>query len=120
MRKILIALLVVIGTTLSSALAYAHPHLKAATPAPGGVMNYSPRELRLTFSESLLPRFSAVQVTDQRGRLVRTATRATPDKRQLVVALPPRLAAGVYRVMWRVVSADTHPVSGRYMFRVRA
>ena len=120
LRKILICFLVLLGSTLTSALAHAHPHLKAATPAPGSIMRGSPPELRLTFSEAVLPRFSGVQVTDQRGRVIPTKPRLAPNRTQLIFAIPGRLPAGVYRVTWRTVSADTHRVTGRYTFRVRA
>lgn len=119
LRRILISLLVLLGTTLTATLAYAHPHLRTASPVQGSVLRASPTKLRLTFSEPVLPRFSGVQVTDQRGRVVPTSARLAADKKQLVFTLPVRLPAGVYRVSWRAVSADTHRIAGRYFFRVR-
>src|SRR5262245_21748579 len=106
MRRSILALLLAVGATLISAPSYAHPRLRAATPAPGSVAAVSPREIRLVFSEPLLPRFSTVQLIDQTGRLVPTRARVAANTRQVIVALPVRLAAGVYRVSWRVVSAD--------------
>ncbi len=36
----------------------------------------------------------------------------------LLVSLPAGLGAGTYKVVWRVVSVDTHPTEGAFKFRV--
>ncbi len=119
--KVLLSALLLAATILLPASASAHPRLKAANPAQSAVLTRSPAEIRMTFSEAVLPQFSGVQLTDQRGHIVATgkAMRNAADRKQLVVPLRVRLAAGTYRVSWRVVSADTHRIAGTYVFRVR-
>ena len=49
-----------------------------------------------------------IEVDDQRARLT------SADGRTVGVGLLPGAARGTYTVAWRVISADTHPVSGAF------
>ena len=120
LRKFIISLAIAVASAGALGTADAHPVVKAVSPS--GIVARAPTEIRLTFSESLIPRFSGVQVADQRGRTVATGTaiQNTANKRQLVVPLRVRLAPGIYRVKWHAVSTDTHRVNGSFTFRVRA
>ena len=40
------------------------------------------------------------------------------NPRLLHVSLPPGLNAGTYKVVWRVVSVDTHVTEGSFTFQV--
>ena len=103
---------------LAATVAEAHPRLMTVAPTANASVA-APREVRLTFSEPLVARFSTLQVRDQNGRFVRTGrTALTAGGRQLAAPLP-RLAPGRYRVVWRAVSQDTHRVVGAYNFAVR-
>ena len=102
----------------ASPLAEAHPRLITPRPVANATVT-APREVRLTFSEPLVGRFSTLQLRDQNGRLVGTGRPMVSGRgRQLAAALP-RLAPGRYRVIWRAVSQDTHRVAGAYVFTVR-
>lgn len=116
-----ISMLILVGSMMVVAPAGAHPVLKATNPAQNGAAIRSPTEIRLTFSERLIPQFSGSQVADLRGRVIAngTAVRNASDKRQLIVPLKVRLAPGRYRVIWHAVSADTHRIAGSYSFRVK-
>ena len=48
-------------------LAHAHAVLKAAGPAPGSVVNASPKALRIQFNEAIELGFSGVDVTNEKG-----------------------------------------------------
>jgi len=41
------------------------------------------------------------------------------DRKLMAARIDGRLAPAAYRVMWRVVAADGHPVKGSYEFTVR-
>jgi len=99
--------------------ALAHAFLDRAVPAVGSKVHGQPTEVRLRFSQPLEPAFSAVRVLDAGGKQVdRKDKRLDPaDASVLRVSLPP-LAPGVYRVVWRVLSADTHVTEGDYSFEV--
>jgi copper transport protein len=101
------------------AIASAHAALLRTTPEASVVVNTPPKELTLTYSEPVEPRFATVSVTDpdanqkSDGRPRRSPT--NPDT--LVVPLR-HLGEGWYLVYWRVISADGHPVRGAYTFAV--
>ena len=69
--------------------------------------------------EKLEPALSTIEVVDAIGtRTERDDLRIDPDDQiQLRVTLLP-LPPGRYRVIWRVVSVDTHFRSGSFPFRV--
>src|SRR5215831_20740554 len=89
--------------------ALAHAFLDRAVPAVGSKVHGQPAEVRLQFSQPLESAFSTVRVLDAGGKQVdRKDKRLDPaDASVLRVSLPP-LAPGLYRVVWRVLSADTH------------
>src|SRR6476659_10057996 len=76
-------------------------------------------ELQVWFTEALEPALSTIEVLDRAGtRMDRGDVRVDPDDHtQLRVTLLP-LPPGQYRVIWRVVSIDTHFRSGSFPFRV--
>jgi methionine-rich copper-binding protein CopC len=100
--------------------AYAHPTLKSASPPVDGTAAAAPTEIKLSFSEAVISKFSSVELQDQSGMKVATGKVATDakDEKQLVVSLKAPLKAGTYTVKWVVVTADTHRVNGRYSFKV--
>lgn len=103
----------------SGAAAYAHAFLERATPAVGSTVRSAPAELRLQFTEAVEPAFSTVRVLDAGGaRVERAAAMIDPsDRRSLLVPLPA-LPPGTYRVVWRVLSVDTHVTTGDFVFHV--
>ena len=82
-------------------------------------MQAAPTEVMLRFSERLEPKFSSAVVRDSAGKQVNKAdaTVDTADRMIMRVVLPP-LEPGVYKVEWRVMSADTHKVDGDFTFTV--
>jgi methionine-rich copper-binding protein CopC len=112
-----LAAMVLVG--MSAVAADAHAFLNQAVPPVDGAVPTSPKEIRLTFSEGLKPRFSGIELATSDGRAIATGP-ATPDPsddKQLVLVLPP-LAPARYRVIWHVVSVDTHRTEGAYSFTV--
>ena len=97
----------------------AHPTLKSASPGVDGSVA-APTEIKLSFSEGVILKFSSVELKDQTGKTLTTGKLATDakDHKQLIVPLQGPLAAGTYTVKWNVVSVDTHRVNGSYSFKV--
>jgi len=110
---------VIITVAMASATALSHAFLTEATPPVGGNVRTSPKEIRLTFTEAIEPRFSGIEIAAGDGRAIATGAAVVDpgNDRQLVLALPP-LVPGRYRVRWHVVSVDTHRTEGRYSFAV--
>jgi methionine-rich copper-binding protein CopC len=97
----------------------AHAMLDHATPRVGSSVRAAPGRVELWFTEPLEPTFSTVKVVDSYGRQVdgRDVQVDKGDRKHLsvsVIAIPP----GRYRVIWRVVSVDTHATDGDFTFEV--
>jgi methionine-rich copper-binding protein CopC len=97
----------------------AHAFLDHARPAVGSSVAAAPAELQLWFTQALEPAFSTVQVVGPSGaRVDQGPSRVgVDDPTRLSVGLQP-LAPGRYRVIWRVVSVDSHVTNGDFSFTV--
>ncbi|MGW2505792.1 copper resistance CopC family protein, partial [Streptomyces sp. NPDC001588] len=99
--------------------ASAHAVLKDVDPVDGSVLKTSPEAVTLTFSESVGLLDDSIRVFDPGNRRVHTGEQEHADGRADTARVTlPRLPQGSYIVAWRVVSADSHPVSGALTFSV--
>ncbi|MFF3419115.1 copper resistance protein CopC [Streptomyces sp. NPDC002698] len=100
--------------------ASAHAALTGTDPQEGSVLKSAPRQVTLTFSESIGLFDDSFRVLDPENRRVRTGEPEHADGRADTagVTLPRGLGNGTYTVAWRVVSADSHPVSGAFTFSI--
>ena len=114
------AAVTVLTASLFGSAAYAHPELQSAEPAAGVATTTSPKQIRITFNENVIPKFSGVEVKDQTGKVIPTGKAATDpaNKKLLIVPVNEQLAPGEYKVEWHAVSDDTHRVKGSYSFSV--
>lgn len=103
----------------ASATLEAHAFLKDANPGVGSTIQTSPSEVRIRFTENIEPAVSSIQVFDASGKEVdkHDLHLDRSDHALLRISLPP-LRAGTYKVVWRVVSVDTHVTNGNFTFRV--
>jgi methionine-rich copper-binding protein CopC len=103
----------------ASARLEAHAFLKDANPEVGGTVQTSPSEVRIRFTENIEPAVSSIRVFDASGKEVdkRDLHLDRSDHALLHVSVP-QLGAGIYKVVWRVVSVDTHVTNGNFTFRV--
>jgi copper resistance protein C len=97
----------------------AHAFLKDANPGVGSTIQTSLSEVRIRFTENIEPAVSSIQVFDASGKEVdkHDLHLDRSDHALLHISLP-RLRAGTYKVVWRVVSVDTHVTNGNFTFRV--
>jgi methionine-rich copper-binding protein CopC len=96
--------------------AEAHAHLVTASPA-AGAKGPAPSQIKLTFSEGLVGKFSKLALTDAAGHKAPLGPAAV-DGKQMSAAVSGKLAPGAYKVSWTAVSADTHRTSGGFSFTV--
>jgi methionine-rich copper-binding protein CopC len=117
MKRTIVSLFVIVLT--GTGRLEAHAFLKDAEPGVGSTIRTSPNEIRIRFTENIEPAFSSIQVFDASGKEVdkRDVHLDRSDRAILHVSLP-RLGAGIYKVVWRVVSVDTHVTNGSFTFRV--
>jgi Uncharacterized protein, homolog of Cu resistance protein CopC len=111
------ALLTVVLLLRAPALAEAHTALVSSTPAAGSRLASAPRQIRLVFSEPLEPTLARIELVKD-GHLLMLSVGGDPHDVHALVASLGELSPGGYRIMWRVVSADGHPVSGAVDFAV--
>ena len=118
-----LALLVAAAALIAGALAApagAHAVLEQTTPERGTTLDAAPGEVVLRFSEAVEVQFGAVRVYDSAGEEVQqgAATHPDGDDRSVRVALRDGLPDDGYTATYRVVSADSHPISGGFSFTV--
>ena len=115
-----IAAITMIAASLLSNAAFAHPELRSAEPAAGAVAAATPKQIKITFTEAVIPQFSGAEVKDQAGKTIATgkATVDPANRKQLMVPVNEPMPPGEYEVEWHAVSDDTHRVTGSYSFSV--
>ena len=96
--------------------AAAHARLVRAVPGNGSTLETAPSRVTLVFDEEMRPP-SAIVVTGPTGVEVQHGTVAVADNTATVAVQVT--ASGTYRVAFRVVSADGHPVTGETTFGFR-
>lgn len=121
-RRLLAALAIVFLVVVGSAsAASAHAQLEGSNPADGAKLASSPPKVTLTFSESVQVNLGGVRVFDADGKRVDAGNSRRDGADDVVsVGLDDGLPNGTYIVTWRVVSGDSHPVHGGFLFSVRS
>lgn len=103
----------------AAAGAGAHAFLDRSDPRVGSTVRTPPAQVRLWFTESLEPAFSSVQVVNEAGqRFDNGNSQVDPSNLALLKVSLPSLLPGTYRVIWRVLSVDSHVTEGNFTFRV--
>ncbi|MFI1729264.1 copper resistance CopC/CopD family protein [Streptomyces acidicola] len=100
--------------------ASAHAAFRDSDPKDGVVLKSAPRQVTLSFTESVSLLDDSIRVLDPENRAVETGEPSRVGKRSDTVraTIPAGLDDGTYTVAWRVVSADSHPVSGALIFSI--
>lgn len=115
-----VSILLALASIHSARVADAHAILESSSPADQSVLEGSPARVRLTFSESVTLVTGSLRVFDSEGKRVDEGLPTQPgSSANVAVDLKPDLPSGSYAVAWRVISADTHPVHGGFVFSVR-
>jgi copper transport protein len=120
---LLLGLLAALGTVLLIAApsASAHATVVSASPADGARLTAAPAAVTITFDESVgLSSVGYLRVVDESGNSVTQGAASHPNGygTKVTVALRPGLGDGTYTSSYRVISADSHPVSASLRFVV--
>ncbi len=97
-----------------------HVRLVGSEPAHGETVREPPDTLRLEFSEGVDAALADFVLHGPSGETRVLTPRGAPGDPRTILAAGHPLGSGAYRLDWRIVSADGHPVSGRVDFVVRA
>lgn len=96
--------------------ALAHAVLVDTAPTNGAALAAAPSAIELRFNEPVMP--VGLRVLDAGGRPVDVPAPAAQVTGLVRAALPADLPVGGYLVSWRVVSTDSHPIGGSFVFSV--
>lgn len=99
--------------------AQAHAIPVTTNPRANAILENSPPELSIQFSEPVVPNLSRITLLTQAGQSISTGELVpSNDNSSLRLSLPP-LNNGTYLVSWHVLSAvDGHTTSGSFSFGV--
>lgn len=107
----------VIAAVVLARPASAHAVLVSSSPADGERVAAQPAAVELRFDETIGLVPGATQVISTTGARADTGkVRVVDGGTTIVLPLKPNLPSGTYSATWRVVSADTHVVSGSVTF----
>jgi len=113
-------LLVGLGLVLVySSPASAHASLIRTDPPQNAVLASAPDAVTLTFTEAVRPVDERIRVIGpDRSRVDEGPPTTTAN--QLVIPIRKNAGRGSYLVTYRVISADSHPIGGSFLFSVGA
>ncbi|MDK3256343.1 copper resistance CopC/CopD family protein [Blastococcus capsensis] len=111
----LVGWLLAFGVTAGPAAA--HAELVSTTPGAEAQLDTAPTEVRLQFSEAVSLGAGYARVLDGDAERVDTGAPAVEGD-TVTIPLRDELPDGGYLVTYRVISADSHPVSGAFGFVV--
>jgi len=100
--------------------ASAHATLLGTRPSNDAVVEESPERVVLRFDEAVESALGAVRVYDGDGRQVDAGDIERPSSDSVAVSIDRTLQRGTYTVTWRVISADSDPIDGAFIFHVHA
>lgn len=107
----------------AAGVAWGHAHLNQSVPAAGAELTTVPTEVCLRFSEAVESVLSKFEVLDAEGRAVHDAEALKSANRGAVtdIRIPlQEIGPGTYKVVWQVLSIDTHTSRGEFSFTVLA
>ncbi|MEU0042977.1 copper resistance CopC/CopD family protein [Streptomyces werraensis] len=120
-----LAALLLFGVVLALLLggagpASAHAILTRSDPADVSVLKTAPEQVTLTFNEDISLADGSLRVLSPKSLRVDRGpvTHAGGEADTAQVTLRDKLSEGTYTVSWRVVSSDSHPISGAFTFSI--
>ena len=106
----------------SASIADAHSTLVSSTPKSGATLSAVPGLVTLTFNEKLLvipgEHPNSLAVANSSGQSMTTGPLKVSGSK-ISISLKSKKSTGKFTVSYRVVSADGHPISGKYSFTVK-
>lgn len=118
-RRLLLAGVVAVAVAVATAPpAAAHARLEATTPAADSVLDESPSTVELRFTEAVDPGLGGVKVIAPDGSRADRGRVKQADGDRIVRVPVDATTEGTYTVAWSVVSADSHTISGSFVFSI--
>ena len=123
MKKVQLSLVVGALLLLPIDQSWAHSFLTSSNPKAGSALTSLPKKVTLTFNEDLLvvnnQNPNTLSISRSNGVTLKTSTAAVM-KNTLAVSLQTSKADfGRFKVTYRAVSADGHPITGSFFCTVK-
>ncbi len=110
---------VVLGILAAAGTAWAHAELLSSFPANQQLLEVSPTEIALQFTEGVDPIEPGIRLVDSNGNDVALGdVDQSAGSDRMRASIPSTLDDGSYVVAWQAVSADSHRVRGSFTFSV--
>lgn len=114
-----------VGLALLASLAlpmpvYAHAIMVKSQPEVDSTIAESPKQVDVWFNDKVGSEYKALAVINSAGKRVdnKDVEQETFDQSHLYITVPD-LAPDTYTVRYRVVSIDTHIVTGKFKFTIK-
>ncbi|NOS88570.1 MAG: copper resistance protein CopC [Methylococcaceae bacterium] len=100
---------------------YAHAIMVRSAPEQNATLTESPKQIDVWFNDKVGSEYKALAVIDSKGKRVdnKDVEQESFDESHLYATVPT-LAPDTYTVRYRVVSIDTHIVTGKFQFTIKA
>jgi copper transport protein len=108
-----------VATLALAPAAAAHSTLIETEPPRDRVVEHSPKRVVLHFDEPVETALGSIIVYDGEGERVDAGEIMRPAPESVAVRIDGRLERGTYTVAWRVISADSDPINGAWVFHVQ-
>lgn len=120
MRTTIINSLLMCVMSLSPMAVSAHAILVKSQPAKDETVKEAPKRIDLWFNDPVRSEYKALAVIDSENKRVdnRDVEQSLTDGSNIHATVGD-LAPGIYTVRYRVVSEDTHIVTGKFQFTVK-
>ena len=118
-KRYLVGAAILAATLALAPPAAAHSTLVSTAPPRDRVVEHSPKHVLLHFDEPVETAIGSITVYDGEGEPVDAGKITRPAPESVQVAIKQRLERGTYTVAWRVISADSDPINGAWVFHVK-
>ena len=100
---------------------FAHAIMVRSAPEANATLSEAPKQIDVWFNDKVGTEYKALAVIDSKGKRVdnKDIQQETFDQSHLYTTVPT-LPPDTYTVRYRVVSIDTHIVTGKYQFIIKA
>ncbi|MFI5234536.1 MAG: copper resistance protein CopC [Gemmatimonadales bacterium] len=102
--------------------AFFHLHLKRAEPGINDTIAVAPKAIRLWFTETPEAAVAGIALIGPGGAKISLGKPALESGQSPALTAPVQgpMAPGAYRVQWRAMAGDGHPMRGSFGFILRA
>ncbi|MGG3468350.1 copper resistance CopC family protein [Neobacillus pocheonensis] len=96
---------------------FAHSHLESSTPKNGEILTQPLKDINLSY-ETNLEKTSTFALEDTNGKVI-PISKITIEGNKLTGTMDNELPNGGYKIHWKIIGTDGHPLEGDIAFSVQ-